>query len=131
MSATAITPDQLRTLWTGPAGGRIDRGPDLPPVTQDDLGALASGVDTGDDGVPLPDQWHVLAEQVNMDGDSDGRTRDVLDAIEDAVRLLDAAMRERDAAIRSAIARGVPVRRIAEASNLSIPRIYQIRDDRR
>ena len=130
-----VTTDQLRALWTGPADGRIDRGDDYSPVTQDDLGALASGLDTDDDGIPLDEsQWLVLAEQLNgaTPGalDSGARERALL-VVEDATHVLAGAMDDRDVAIRAALAVQVPVSRIATAAGLSVPRIYQIRDGRR
>ncbi|SBW18572.1 hypothetical protein FDG2_0723 [Candidatus Protofrankia californiensis] len=132
--STTVTADQLRSLWAGRIG-RIDRGDDLPPVTQSDLGALASQVDTDDDGFPLVGQWEVLADQLNgaapSETDGSGRQDDAAATVEAAARLVDDAMRDRDEAIRAAINVGVPVSRIAEAAGLSVPRIYQIRDGRR
>ncbi|WP_239404680.1 hypothetical protein [Frankia sp. Cj3] len=142
MTTTTVTPDQLRTLWTGPAVGRIDRGPDLPPVTQDDLATLASGVNTDHDGLPLPDQWEVLADHLNgaKAGSTDGswRQEEALEEVEKATRAARQAARSLDreaqhqhAAIRTAVACGVPVSRAAQAAGLTAARVYQIRDGRR
>ncbi|OBA51628.1 hypothetical protein A5789_27210 [Nocardia sp. 852002-51101_SCH5132738] len=58
-------------------------------------------------------------------------TLEDLDVIADAMERMDSALDDRDAAIRRAIRKGVPVREIAAAARLSRERIYQIRDGRR
>lgn len=125
-----ITADQVRTLWTH--GGTIRRGEDYAPITQDDLGAL--DIDTDDDGTPLPDQWDIIADQLNSAAPGEPANdaqHGILDAIEDIVRRIRDAELERDDIIRQAVAEGIPVISIAERADLSRARIYQIRDGRR
>lgn len=128
-----ITGQQIKDLWHN--GGRIDRGDDYSPVTEEDLQLLMCGdVDTDDQGVPLEPMWEVLADQLNGEepGEPTGpRQEELLEDIADAVRSVHYYEEERDALIRSAVADRVPVTAIAEKAGLSRARIYQIRDGRR
>lgn len=138
-----ITADQIRELWDDPnENAVIDRGDDYAPVPKADLGALASEIDTDDEGRPLDDQWDVLADQLNSwaPGEpTNTQTADVLQEIIDARRRLDQAQAaDADAAtefnniIRAAVRdRKAAVTAIAAAAGLSRERIYQIRDRRR
>lgn len=127
-----ITAEQVRNLWH--EGGRIDRGDDLSPVTQDDLSALIDAVDTDDQGNPLDTEWEILADQLNSDEPGEptsGEQERMLEAVADAAAAIGDAERGRDERIRSAIAAGVPIIAVAKKANLSRARIYQIRDGRR
>lgn len=127
-----VTVDQLKTLWTD--GRPIPRGPEHSPVTQGDLRALTTGLDLDEHGQPGDGDWEALADQINgipPGAVTDDTQADALEDVEEAVRGLTAAGDRRDRAIRTAVAAGVPVVRIAAAADLSIPRIYQIRDGRR
>lgn len=131
-----ITADQVRNLWNN--GGRIDRGDDHAPITQDDLSALIDAVDTDDHGDPLDTEWEILADQLNGNEPGEptsGQQHHLLAAVEDAAAATrDAAKdrtEDRDERIRSAIAAGVPVITIAKRAGLSRARVYQIRDGRR
>ncbi|MFI5831108.1 hypothetical protein ACIA6C_28305 [Streptomyces sp. NPDC051578] len=138
--SSIVTAEQIRTLWNDPnPSAAIDRGDSLEPVTKDDLGALASELDTDDEGYPLDDQWEIIADQLNSDT-TDAPTSTVghtmLDEIREARierdRIKDEADAEFYAAIRTAVAgRKAPITAIAEAAKLSRERIYQIRDGRR
>ncbi|CAM5361479.1 hypothetical protein GCM10010378_25530 [Streptomyces viridochromogenes] len=56
--AAIVTTEQIRVLWNDPNLNAIThRGDDIEPVTKDDLGVLASELDTDDEGYPLDDQW--------------------------------------------------------------------------
>lgn len=131
-----ITAEQVRALWNDPAAV-IDRGDGYELVTQDDLGVF--DIDTDDDGIPLADQWQVIADQLNStpSGKPTSTAGHVLlQQIVDARTERDRVKREADeqfnAVIRAAVASGkVPVVAIAEAADLSRGRIYQIRDGRR
>ncbi|MEU0596228.1 hypothetical protein [Streptomyces ardesiacus] len=135
-----VTAEQIRTLWNSPnPEAVIERGDDFEPVTKDDLGALASYLDTDDEGYPLDDQWQVIADQLN--GTTPGEPtssagHDLLQRIRDARAERDRVKTEADnefnAIIRAAVASGqAPVIAIAEAADMSRSRIYQIRDGRR
>lgn len=127
-----ITTDQVRNLWH--EGGRIDRGDDLPPVTQDDLSALIDAVDTDDQGNPLDTEWEILADQLNSNEEGEptsGEQDRVLNAVADAATAIRDAENHRDDLIRQAIAAGVPVIAIGKRADLSRSRVYQIRDGRR
>ncbi|MFD4397188.1 hypothetical protein [Kitasatospora sp. NPDC058478] len=134
-----ITAEQVRELWEAVSPGAvIDRGGDLAPVTKDDLAALADQVDADDQGLPLDDQWEVLADQLNTDDGSASATGPaavVLQAVEDARRARDDAEREFNEVIRSAMLNRkttkVRVKDLEEAADLSRARLYQIRDGRR
>lgn len=133
---STITPDQARELWDNPnPAATIDRGDNYAPVTKDDLEALASDLDTDEDGYPLADQWDVLAEQLNSDPLDEPRDT-LLDEIADASHRRDRVKAEADASfnevIRAAVAsKRVAVTAIAASAGLSRERIYQIRDARR
>jgi hypothetical protein len=152
--------DDLKELWSG-AIIQINRGDDYAPITQEDLYALAGSLNLDDDGQPEPGDWQILADQFNSEepgeltGGSDQHTavqHTAVQDIADACRLLadvkaeqsasntrsadlrlmaSDAKGELDQAIRAALNAGVPVAVIAAKSELSVPRIYQIRDDRR
>lgn len=135
-----ITPEQIRTLWDSPnPNATIDRGDDLEPVTKDDLGALASALDTDDEGHPLHDQWQILADQLNTNtlGEPTSTTghlllQEISDARIERDRVKADADAEFNAIIRAAVAsKRAPVTAIAAAAQLSRERIYQIRDGRR
>lgn len=137
---SSLTADQVRTLWDDPnPAATIDRGDDYTPVTKDDLGALASSLDTDDNGYPLADQWELLADQLNSETPEEPTSTEgdtLLQRISDARRERDQAKAEADAAfnalIRAAVAsKQAPVTAIAAAANLSRERVYQIRDKRR
>ncbi|MFJ4418789.1 hypothetical protein [Streptomyces sp. NPDC088925] len=138
---TVVTTEQIRALWDDPnPNAVIDRGDHSAPVTKDDLGALASELDTDDEGYPLVDQWQILVEQFNSEapGGEPASTAglDLLDEIRDARIERDRIKEEADdkfnALIRSAVAaKQVSVIAIAEAADMSRARIYQIRDGRR
>ncbi|MFB7899920.1 MULTISPECIES: hypothetical protein [Actinomycetes] len=138
--STTITVEQIRTLWdSANPNATIDRGDDFEPVTKDDLGALASELDTDDDGYPLADQWQLLADQLN--GETPGEPTsttgdDILQEIREARaerdRVKSAADDQFNAVIRAAVAsKMAPVIAIADAADMSRARIYQIRDGRR
>lgn len=138
--SSIITVEQVRALWNDPIPtARIDRGDDYAPVTKDDLAALASGLETDDDGYPLAVQWDVLAEQLNGETPGEptsGPSATLLDQIAEARHERDRAKAHADdmftSVIRAAVAsRQVPVTAIAAAAHLSRERIYQIRDGRR
>jgi hypothetical protein len=79
-TTTRITVDQIKRLWT--EGGRIERS-GQPDVTQDDLGALASQIDTDDEGMPATaDDWQAIADQLNYASEQgvDGATMNMFDA---------------------------------------------------
>lgn len=62
---------------------------------------------------------------------NDDRTEErALADIAEAAARFDEWKSRRDREIQLAVVRGVPVARVAEASGLSVPRIYQIRDGR-
>ena len=127
-----ITAEQVRDLWNN--GGRIDRGDDLSPVTQDDLSALIGAIDTDDQGNPLDTEWEILADQLNSDEPGEpasGEQERMLAAVADAAAVVRDAEGERNERIRSAIAARVPIIAIGKKANLSRSRIYQIRDGRR
>jgi hypothetical protein len=137
---TVVTAEQIRTLWNSPnPEAVIERGDDFEPVTKADLVALASDLDTDDEGYPLDDQWHVIADQLN--GNTPGEPtssagHDLLQHIRDARVERDRVKTEADsefnAIIRAAVASGqVPIIAIAHAADMSRSRIYQIRDGRR
>lgn len=135
-----ITPEQIRTLWDSPnLNATLDRGDDLEPVTKDDLGALASALDTDDEGYPLHDQWQILADQLNTDAPAEPTStaghlllQEISDARIERDRVKADADAEFTAIIRAAVAsKRAPVTAIAAAAQLSRERIYQIRDGRR
>lgn len=133
---SVVTAAEVRDLWDDPSpNAAIDRGEDYAPVTKEDLGALASGIDTDDDGYPLPDQWEVLADQLNSDvpGEpADSAGQDILQEITSARLARDRAEEEFTNLIRSAMAaKRAPVTAMAKAAGLSRERLYQIRDGRR
>ncbi|MFE3059109.1 hypothetical protein [Nocardia sp. NPDC059239] len=133
----SITIEQLQNLWNNAnPNAIIDRGDDA-PVTKDDLAALAAGVDTDDNGTPEPDQWQILADQLN---DTDTAATDPwLDQIADVTTRRTAARDAADAAdevfnavIRAAAqSKRVGITAIAAAAGISRERVYQIRDGRR
>lgn len=136
--SSSITATQVRELWEDPnPAATIDRGDDRAPVTKDDLGALASGLDTDDDGHPVADQWDVLADQLNSDAPGTSTAGELLlqqisDARRERDRVKKTADDEFNTLIREAEAsKLVPVTALAEAAGLSRARIYQIRDGRR
>ncbi|MFE1413472.1 hypothetical protein ACFW6F_22140 [Streptomyces sp. NPDC058746] len=127
-------------LWNSPnPAAIIERGNDFEPVTKDDLGALASALDTDDEGYPLDDQRQVLADQLNnaapgVPASTSGD--DLLQEIRDARAERDRVKAEADdqfnAVIRAAVAsKKAPVTAIADSAGMSRARIYQIRDGRR
>ncbi|GHH57520.1 hypothetical protein [Streptomyces candidus] len=137
---STITVEQIRTLWNSPnPKAAIDRGDDFEPVSKDDLSALASGLDTDDEGYPLNDQWQIIADHLN--GVTPGEPAST--AGDDLLQEIRAARAERDrvkteaddqfnTVIRAAVAsKKAPVTAIAAAADLSRERIYQIRDGRR
>ncbi len=135
-----VTAEQVRALWSDPnPGAVIDRGDGFEPVAKDDLGALASGLDTDDEGYPLDDEWEVLADQLNSEVPGEPAStagRDLLDEIRDARierdRVKEEADAEFNALIRAAVAsKKASVIAIAGAADMSRARIYQIRDGRR
>ncbi|MET9930399.1 MULTISPECIES: hypothetical protein [unclassified Streptomyces] len=137
---TIVTPEQIRALWDDPNPHTvIERGDDLAPVTQDDLSALASGLDTDDEGYPLDDQWEVLASHLNSEipgvpASTAGETllQEIREARTERDRVKTEADAEFNALIRAAVeSRKVPVIAIAEAADMTRSRIYQIRDGRR
>jgi hypothetical protein len=139
---TIITSDQVRALWDDPnPAAVIERGEDYTPVTKEDLGALASHIDTDDDGYPLNDQWEVLADQLNSGTPGEPTSsagHDILQEITDARLRRDAAIERAHAEftdlIRSAMTtrKGeAPVTAMARAAQMSRERLYQIRDGRR
>ncbi|MEE1737031.1 hypothetical protein PUR49_11040 [Streptomyces sp. BE147] len=137
MKAT-VTAEQIRTLWDSPSPDSvIDRGDDCEPVTRDDLGALASQVDTDDEGYPLDGQWQVIADQVNStvpgvptSDAGEALLQEIRDARAERERVKSEAYDEFNAIIRAAVAsRTAAVSGIA--AGLSRGRIYQIRDGRR
>ncbi|MCO8308787.1 hypothetical protein [Streptomyces sp. RKCA744] len=138
--STVVTAEQIRILWNSPnPEAVIERGSDFEPVTKGDLGALASELDTDDDGYPLDDQWQVIADQLN--GNTPGEPassagqdllRQIREARAERDRVKDGADDKFNAIIRAAVAsRKAPVTSIAEAAEMSRSRIYQIRDGRR
>ncbi|MFE1361297.1 hypothetical protein [Streptomyces harbinensis] len=135
-----VTAEQIRTLWDSPnPNAALDRGAHFEPLTKDDLGALASEVDTDDDGYPLDNQWQLLADQIN--GNEPGEPTST--AGDDLLQEISEARAERDRVktaaddqfnelLRAAVAsKRAPVTAIASAAKLSRERIYQIRDGRR
>ena len=135
-----VTTQQIRALWDDPnPNAVIDRGDHFEPVTKDDLGTLASDLDTDDEGYPLDDQWKIIVDQVNSEASGRGGLAgglDLLDEIRDARierdRIKDQADDKFNALIRAAIAsKKAPVIAIANAADMSRTRIYQIRDGRR
>ena len=135
-----VTTEQIRALWDDPnPNAVIDRGDHFTPVTKDDLGALASELDTDDEGYPLDDQWELLAAQLNGEAPDEPTStvgQDLLDEIRDARIERDRIKAEADekfnALIRAAVvSKKASVIAIAEAADMSRARIYQIRDGRR
>lgn len=138
--ATVVTTTQIRALWDDPnPNAAIDRGDHFTPVTKDDLGALASELDTDDEGYPLDDQWELLADQLNSEAPDEPTStagQDLLDEIRDARTERDRIKADADekfnALIRAAVvSKKASVIAIAEAADMSRARIYQIRDGRR
>ena len=138
--ATVVTTEQIRALWDAPSpNATIDRGDHYPPVTKDDLGALASELETDDEGYPLDDQWELLAAQLNGEAPDEPTStvgQDLLDEIRDARIERDRIKADADekfnALIRAAVvSKKASVIAIAEAADMSRARIYQIRDGRR
>lgn len=138
--AAIVTTEQIRALWHDPHPfATIDRGDHLAPVRKGDLDALATGIDTDDEGYPLEDQWDVLADQLNSESpDQPGSASggDLLDEIRAARKDRDRIKADADedfqTLIRSAVAaKQASVIAIAEAADMSRARIYQIRDGRR
>jgi len=130
---STITAEQVRALWMDPnPAARIDRGDDYEIVTQDDLGALASELDTDDDGVPLDDQWQVLADQLNTARPGEASSsagEQTLQHLRDARAKRESADAEFYAAIRDAmVAKRAPVTAMAKAAGYSRARMYQIKD---
>lgn len=143
MTATEITTETLQALWSGRID-EIDRGDTHPSVTRDDLVALMSGDgiddnDWTDDGTPADHMWPVLVEQLSGDTtDNDPQGTDLLQDVQDAHNRLEQAREEvlrrteeLHDAIRAAMHAGAPRQAISDASGVSIPRLYQIRDGRR
>lgn len=142
--ATVVTPQQILALWDDPNPHTvIDRGDHATPVTKDDLGALASGLDTDDEGRPLDDQWEVLADQLNSEiptepSSSAGHSliQEITDARLERDRLKRAADEEFNRRIRTFMLmpkaeRPASVTAVAAAADMSRERLYQIRDGRR
>ena len=132
----SVTAAALRDLWDNPdPDAVIDRGDDYAPVTKGALGALASGIDTDDEGYPLDDQWELLADQLTGDvpGEpTDSAGQDILQEITSARLARDQAEDQFGELLRSAMAaRRAPVTAMAQAAGLSRERLYQIRDGRR
>jgi len=153
--ASVVTIDDLKELWSG-AIIQINRGDEYAPITQEDLYAVANGLDVDDDGNPADNgQWEVLADQFNSvePGETTSSAQDIAlqeiaaarrrhetaktelaatkDDLASARQYVGDTKTELDQAITSALAAGAPVASIAAEADLSVPRIYQIRDGRR
>ena len=132
----AVTVNQIQALWADPSAV-IDRGEDAEPVTQDDLSVL--DVDTDDDGMPLADQWQIMADQINSNVPGEPSStagqlvlQEIADARAHRDRVKEQADEEFNSLIRAAVVgRRASVIDIALAAGVTRARIYQIRDGRR
>lgn len=122
-----ITAETIEDLYNNGTSIELPNGDTL---TRDDLIQYidACDIDTDTDGTPLDSQWQILADVL---GAPDPTNVGELTTIAVAAHRIEAAEKDRDEAIRRAIAEGHQVTAIARAANLSRARIYQIRDGRR
>lgn len=122
-----ITAETIEDLYNHGASIELPNGDTL---TRDELIQYidACEIDTATDGTPLDSQWQILADVLGAPDPSDlGEITNIVAA----AHRISAAEKDRDDAIRRAVAAGHQVTAIANAAGLSRARIYQIRDGRR